>query len=90
MVQYQTSVFVSMAGVDDNVVIIGDWVPPSPSPRTFLSAMLGDDIGSRSVSEPPSTNKTENIFLDVTLVNETDSVSWVVEDTRLLHQPCRR
>ncbi|KAF5479150.1 hypothetical protein F2P56_005646 [Juglans regia] len=52
-----------MAGMDDNVVIIGDWVPPSPSPRTFLSALLGDDIGSRSVSEPPSSNRTEEIFL---------------------------
>ncbi|KAF2325662.1 hypothetical protein GH714_032385 [Hevea brasiliensis] len=29
-----------MAGIDDNVAIIGDWVPPSPSPRAFFSAIL--------------------------------------------------
>eukprot|EP00257_Ricinus_communis_P027487 XP_025014901.1 probable WRKY transcription factor 2 isoform X2 [Ricinus communis] len=32
-----------MAGIDDNVAIIGDWVPPTPSPRAFFSAILGDD-----------------------------------------------
>lgn len=53
-----------MAGIDDNVAIIGDWVPPSPSPRTFFSAMLGEDIGSRPlVSEPPSSNRSEGLFL---------------------------
>ena len=53
-----------MAGVDDNVAIIGDWVPPSPSPRSFFSAMLGEDIGSRPVvPEPPSSNRSEGLFL---------------------------
>lgn len=45
-----------MAGLDDNVAIIGDWVPPSPSSRTFFSAVLGEDIGSRPLS------KTEDLF----------------------------
>ena len=52
-----------MAGIDDNVAIIGDWVPPSPSPRAFFSSMLVDDIGSRSMLEPPSSNKTAEFFL---------------------------
>ncbi|KAF3453229.1 hypothetical protein FNV43_RR03669 [Rhamnella rubrinervis] len=52
-----------MAGIDDNVAIIGDWLPPSPSPRAFFSAMLGDNIGSRQILEPMSCNKTEDFFL---------------------------
>ncbi|KAI5674610.1 hypothetical protein M9H77_14974 [Catharanthus roseus] len=40
-----------MGGFDDHVAIMGDWMPPSPSPRTLLS-MLGDDVGSRSISDP--------------------------------------
>ncbi|KAB1214982.1 putative WRKY transcription factor 2 [Morella rubra] len=58
-----------MAGMDDNVAIIGDWVPPSPSPRTFLSAMLGDDMGSRPASEPPGSKRTEELFLGPPLPN---------------------
>lgn len=68
-VQHQTSILVSMAGMDDNVAIIGDWVPPSPSPRTFLSAMLGDDMGSRPASEPPGSKRTEELFLGPPLPN---------------------
>nr|WGV38263.1 WRKY [Loropetalum chinense var. rubrum] len=49
--------------MDDHVAIIGDWVPPSPSPRTFFSSMLGDDNGSRSISEPPEENRNEGLFL---------------------------
>ncbi|XP_059442618.1 probable WRKY transcription factor 2 [Corylus avellana] len=52
-----------MAGIDDNAAIIGDWVPPTPNTRSFFSAMLGDDIGSRPLSEPPSSNTTEDLFL---------------------------
>lgn len=52
-----------MAGMDDNVATIGDWVPPSPSPRDFFSSMLVDGIGSRSFLESPSTNKAEEFFL---------------------------
>ncbi|XP_021287557.1 probable WRKY transcription factor 2 isoform X2 [Herrania umbratica] len=52
-----------MAGIDDNVAIIGDWIPPTPSPRTFFAAMLGDDIGSKPVLETHGENKTEGLFL---------------------------
>ncbi|XAR67300.1 hypothetical protein NMG60_11002005 [Bertholletia excelsa] len=37
-----------MAGIDDHDAIAGDWMPPSLSPRTFSSAVLGDDISLRS------------------------------------------
>ncbi|XP_060187687.1 probable WRKY transcription factor 2 isoform X1 [Lycium barbarum] len=40
-----------MGGFDDHVAIMGDWMPPSPSPRTFFSSLLGDDVGSRSTFE---------------------------------------
>ncbi|KAJ4725446.1 WRKY transcription factor [Melia azedarach] len=49
-----------MAGIDDNIAVIGDWVPPSPSPRTFFAAISGDDISSR---EPPSENGANELFL---------------------------
>lgn len=52
-----------MAGIDDNVSIIGDWIPPTPSPRTFFTVMLGDDIGSKQVSKAPLENKSEGLFL---------------------------
>lgn len=52
-----------MSGMDDNVAVIGDWVPPSPSPRTFFTALLGDDIGLRSGLEAPGNNKTGGLFL---------------------------
>lgn len=43
-----------MGGLDDHGGIIGDWMPPSPSPRSFFAAMLGEtDVGSRTVPEPP-------------------------------------
>nr|XP_043619052.1 probable WRKY transcription factor 2 [Erigeron canadensis] len=41
-----------MGGFDDHGGIIGDWMPPSPSPRSLFAAVLGDDAGSRSVTEP--------------------------------------
>lgn len=52
-----------MAGIDDHVAIIGDWVPPSPSPRMFFSTMMGDDVGSRAASEPTNENRNEALFL---------------------------
>ncbi|GMI74112.1 WRKY DNA-binding protein 2, ARABIDOPSIS THALIANA WRKY DNA-BINDING PROTEIN 2 [Hibiscus trionum] len=51
-----------MAGIDDNVSIIGDWIPPTPSPRTYFTAMLGDDVGSKSASKAPVEDKTEGLF----------------------------
>ncbi|XP_059666621.1 probable WRKY transcription factor 2 [Cornus florida] len=50
-----------MSGFDDHGAIIGDWAP-SPSPRTFFSSMLGDDIGARSISEPHMENKNATFF----------------------------
>ncbi|XP_052208232.1 probable WRKY transcription factor 2 isoform X2 [Diospyros lotus] len=47
---------------DDHVATAGDWMTPSPSPRAFFSAVLGDDIGSRSILEPPVGNKTRALF----------------------------
>ncbi|CAI9117946.1 OLC1v1019438C1 [Oldenlandia corymbosa var. corymbosa] len=41
-----------MGGFDDRVAIIGDWMPPSPSPGSLFSSMLGDDGTSRSVLDP--------------------------------------
>ncbi|KAE8673569.1 WRKY DNA-binding protein 2 isoform 3 [Hibiscus syriacus] len=52
-----------MAGIDDNVSIIGDWIPPALSPRTYLTAMLGDDVGSKPASKAPAENKTEGLFM---------------------------
>ncbi|XP_009769738.1 putative WRKY transcription factor 2 isoform X2 [Nicotiana tabacum] len=50
-----------MGGFDDHAAIMGDWMPPSPSPRTFFSSLLGDDIGSRSTFEFPNENKRGNL-----------------------------
>ncbi|KAL3577434.1 hypothetical protein D5086_022717 [Populus alba] len=52
-----------MAGIDDNVAVIGDWVPPSPSPRAFFSAMVGDDINSRTIPESPGEKRNEGLYL---------------------------
>ncbi|KAI4389684.1 hypothetical protein MLD38_001885 [Melastoma candidum] len=41
--------------MDDNVAVIGDWVPPSLTPMTFFSAMLSDDIGMK-----PQENQKSN------------------------------
>lgn len=46
-----------MGGFDDHVAIIGDWMPPSPSPRALFSSVLGDDATSRSAAEPTSENQ---------------------------------
>ncbi|KAJ7963471.1 WRKY transcription factor [Quillaja saponaria] len=51
-----------MAGIDDNIAIIGDWVPPIPSPRTFFSTMLIDDIGSKPITGPSISSRTEELF----------------------------
>lgn len=52
-----------MAGIDDNVALAGDWGAPSPSPRTFFSRMLGEDNVARSISEPPGSGETGDLFL---------------------------
>ncbi|KAG1327328.1 putative WRKY transcription factor 2 [Cocos nucifera] len=51
-----------MAGSDDNVTMIGDWAPPpNPSPRTFLSAFLNGELGSKSLSDLLSENGIEGL-----------------------------
>ncbi|XP_052178880.1 probable WRKY transcription factor 2 [Diospyros lotus] len=50
-----------MGGFDDHVAIIGDWVPPSPSPRALFS-LFGDEISSRSISEPPNEIKNGALY----------------------------
>lgn len=47
-----------MAGVDDNVAIIGDWPPLTPSPRTFFS-LLSDDFGFKSFLDHPQENVSQ-------------------------------
>ena len=44
-----------MGGFDDHVAIMGDWMPPSSSPRTLFSEMLGDGVGLKSITEPSSS-----------------------------------
>ncbi|CAK9157812.1 unnamed protein product [Ilex paraguariensis] len=41
-----------MGGFDDHVAIMGDWMPPSSSPRTLFSEMLGGGVGLKSITEP--------------------------------------
>ncbi|KAE8696813.1 putative WRKY transcription factor 3 [Hibiscus syriacus] len=55
---FEPSPGIVMAGIDDNVSIIGDWIPPTLSPRTYFTAMLGDD----AASEAPAENKTVGLF----------------------------
>lgn len=51
-----------MAGIDDNVALAGDWGPPSPSPRTFFSRMLGEDNVTRSLSDHSGSDRTGFLF----------------------------
>ncbi|KAJ0547929.1 putative transcription factor WRKY family [Helianthus annuus] len=51
-----------MGGFDDHVGVIGDWMAPSPSPRSFFSAMLREaGSGPVAESEPePEPPKDDN------------------------------
>ncbi|XP_071694104.1 probable WRKY transcription factor 2 [Rutidosis leptorrhynchoides] len=60
-----------MGGFDDHVNVIGDWMPPSPSPRTFFKDMLSE-ANSKSVSEPP---KLDNLTSGFTFPGP-DTQSW--------------
>lgn len=52
-----------MGVFDDNVAIIGDWVPPpSPGTRALLSGLLGDEFSTRLTSKPSIDNKSGGIF----------------------------
>ncbi|CAN4102556.1 unnamed protein product [Withania somnifera] len=50
-----------MGGFEDHVAIMGDWMPPNPSPRTFFSSLLGDDVGSKSTFEGTNETKRGNL-----------------------------
>ncbi|KAL5972301.1 WRKY Transcription Factor [Asimina triloba] len=53
-----------MAGIDDNVSMMGDWTPPlNPSPRTFFSSFLSDDFVSRSSTELLTENGSGKVPL---------------------------
>ncbi|KAL8469531.1 hypothetical protein ACS0TY_032396 [Phlomoides rotata] len=45
-----------MGGFDDHVATMGDWTFPSPSPRTFFSSMINDDVSSQLVMDSGSGN----------------------------------
>lgn len=40
-----------MAGFDDNVAVMGEWVPRSPSPGTLFSSAIGEEKSSKRVLE---------------------------------------
>ncbi|XP_010483100.1 PREDICTED: probable WRKY transcription factor 2 [Camelina sativa] len=40
-----------MAGFDENVAVMGEWVPRSPSPRTLFSSVIGEGNSSKPVLE---------------------------------------
>ncbi|XP_011095658.1 probable WRKY transcription factor 2 [Sesamum indicum] len=47
-----------MGGFDDHVAIMGDWMPPSPSPRAFFSSMISDDVAARPTANSECENKS--------------------------------
>lgn len=51
-----------MGGFDDNVAIMGDWMPPSPNPGAFYLSMMNDesDSGNRSAPYFPMPDHQEN------------------------------
>ncbi|KAM7269649.1 hypothetical protein ACFE04_025146 [Oxalis oulophora] len=78
-----------MAGIDDNVAIIGDWVPPSPSPRALFSEILGEKISSKkSNSEFTGVIKSEGLFLGpqgkMTFGNTNEKKELTQEEDQLM------
>ncbi|CAN4117861.1 unnamed protein product [Withania somnifera] len=59
-----------MSGFDDHVGIFGDWVPPSPSPRAFVSSLLVDDVGGW-LPHMEQTNEHRNF-----IVEPQEHVTW--------------
>nr|UVI62155.1 WRKY transcription factor [Rehmannia glutinosa] len=51
-----------MGGSDDHVAIMGDWMPPSPVPRTFFSSMTSDNIAALSDVGFDSENRSGPSF----------------------------
>ncbi|KAG9146794.1 hypothetical protein Leryth_005115 [Lithospermum erythrorhizon] len=58
-------------GFDDHLGVMGDWMlpSPSPSPRTFFASLLGEDIGSRSLTEPATTENNSGLERPADTVN---------------------
>ncbi|KAL0328622.1 UNVERIFIED_CONTAM: putative WRKY transcription factor 2 [Sesamum calycinum] len=52
-----------MGGFDDHVAIMGDWMPPSPSPRAFFTSMIADDVVARAIADSSVENKGQPPFL---------------------------
>nr|WJJ45910.1 WRKY62 [Persea americana] len=52
-----------MAGMDENVAVLGDWaMAPNPSPRTFFSSFLSDDVNSISFPDLLGNNGIDGPF----------------------------
>ncbi|PIN21066.1 hypothetical protein CDL12_06243 [Handroanthus impetiginosus] len=51
-----------MGGLDDHAAIMGDSMPPSPSPRTFFSSVISDDAAAPSFADSGNENKSGPIF----------------------------
>ncbi|KAL6538516.1 WRKY transcription factor [Orobanche gracilis] len=47
-----------MGGFDDHVAIMGDWMPPSPSPGSLFSQMTNNDTLVRPFADSVSENKS--------------------------------
>nr|QGQ64041.1 WRKY transcription factor 18 [Santalum album] len=47
------------SGIDDHAAIIGDWMPPTPSPRTLFSSVLGTEFDGKT----PGGNGSDGHFL---------------------------
>ncbi|GLT26454.1 hypothetical protein SLA2020_015170 [Shorea laevis] len=68
-----------MAGIDDNVSIIEDWVP-LPSSPSFFTAPLGDDITSKSSSQNPEESRNnEELFLGTPNTDKKDVAHTVCD-----------
>ncbi|XP_011097673.1 probable WRKY transcription factor 2 isoform X2 [Sesamum indicum] len=52
-----------MGGFDDHVAIMGDWMPPSPSPRAFFTSMIADDVVARAIADSSVENEGRPPFL---------------------------
>ncbi|CAI9787833.1 unnamed protein product [Fraxinus pennsylvanica] len=51
-----------MGGFDDHVAIMGDWMPPCPSPRAFFPSMIGGEVMARSGAEYGNENRSGCLY----------------------------
>ncbi|CAI0540844.1 unnamed protein product [Linum tenue] len=60
----------NMGGVDENIAIIGEWAPPTPSPRAFFSSILAEEAmsarGAGSDQPGESNARMDGFFLGTT------------------------